>query len=279
MKISRVVGTVNEILQIFIQDSSSLVGAGLTGLAFDTAGLIAYYKRNNQSAWTAISLVTMTAGTYTSGGFVETDAVHAPGWYDFCPPAGVFTSGRSVAINLQGAANMAQLPVEIELTAVNNQDAVRYGLTALPNAAAEAAGGLFTRGTGAGQINQANNGQIDTNSARTGGTTNTGRDIGASVLLSAGSGTGQLDFTSGVVKANLAQILGTALTETGGQIAAAFKKFFNIATPASTMDALTLITTATNLTNAPGAGDLTATMKASVRTAAGLALADYGAIP
>lgn len=35
--------------------------------------------------------------------------------------------------------------------------------TALPNAAAEAAGGLFTRGTGAGQINQAANGQIDAN--------------------------------------------------------------------------------------------------------------------
>lgn len=37
------------------------------------------------------------------------------------------------------------------------------GGTALPNAAAEAAGGLYTRGTGAGQINQAANGQVDTN--------------------------------------------------------------------------------------------------------------------
>jgi hypothetical protein len=34
-------------------------------------------------------------------------------------------------------------------------------LTALPNAAAEAAGGLYTRGTGAGQINQNANGQVD----------------------------------------------------------------------------------------------------------------------
>lgn len=41
-------------------------------------------------------------------------------------------------------------------------DTVRQGMTALPNAAAEAAGGLFTRGTGAGQINQNANGQIDT---------------------------------------------------------------------------------------------------------------------
>ncbi len=42
-------------------------------------------------------------------------------------------------------------------------DLVRLGLTALPNAAAEAAGGLFTRGTGAGQINQGANGRIDAN--------------------------------------------------------------------------------------------------------------------
>lgn len=42
------------------------------------------------------------------------------------------------------------------------------------------------------------------------GTAQTARDIGASVLLSSGTGTGQLDFTSGVVKANAVQLLGTA---------------------------------------------------------------------
>lgn len=66
------------------------------------------------------------------------------------------------------------------------------------------------------------------------GTTQTARDIGASVLLSSGTGTGQLDFTSGVVKANLVQILATALTETAGQIAAAFKKLFDVAAPVLT---------------------------------------------
>jgi hypothetical protein len=40
------------------------------------------------------------------------------------------------------------------------------------------------------------------------GTALTGRDIGASVLLSAGTGTGQLDFTAGVVKANATQWVG-----------------------------------------------------------------------
>lgn len=117
-------------------------------------------------------------------------------------------------------------------------DSVRLGLTALPNAAAEAAGGLYTRGSGAGQINQPANGQIDANTVKVGGTTQTARDLGASVLLSSGTGTGQLDFTNGVVKANLAQILGTALTETAGYLAAGFKKFFNVATPTGTVNSL-----------------------------------------
>jgi len=73
---------------------------------------------------------------------------------------------------------------------------------------------------------------------------------------------------NGNMKASMVEILTTALTETAGLLAGGFKKFFNIATPASTMDALTLVATATNLTNAPTAGDLTATMKTSVTTAA-----------
>jgi len=84
------------------------------------------------------------------------------------------------------------------------------------------------------------------------GTVQTARDIGASVLLSAGTGTGQLDFSSGVVKSNLVQVIATALTETGaGYLAAGFKKFFDVASPTSTMNLITAVTTATNLTNLP----------------------------
>lgn len=81
-------------------------------------------------------------------------------------------------------------------------------------------------------------GNIKADTLRVGGTLQTARDIGASVLLSSGTGTGQLDFTSGVVKGNLVSILGTALTETSGQIAAAFKKFFDKATPTGTINSI-----------------------------------------
>jgi hypothetical protein len=116
-------------------------------------------------------------------------------------------------------------------------------------------------------------GTPDVNAKLIGATAQTGRDLGTSVLLSSGTGTGQLDFTSGVVKANLVQILGTVLTETAGYLAAAFKQFFNIASPTSTMNLVTAVTTvttattATNLTNAPTSGDFTSTMKTSLNAA------------
>lgn len=61
------------------------------------------------------------------------------------------------------SANTAEFQMAVQIVAYNPYDAVRLGLTALPNANAEAAGGLFTRGTGAGQVNQAANGQLDAN--------------------------------------------------------------------------------------------------------------------
>lgn len=71
-----------------------------------------------------------------------------------------------------------------------------------------------------------------------GGAVSTVTGVTNGVTISTGSGAGQLDITSGVVKANLAQILGTALTETAGQIAAAFKKFFDKAAPTGTINSL-----------------------------------------
>lgn len=76
----------------------------------------------------------------------------------------------------------------------------------------------------------------DVNARLHGNTLQTGRDIGASVLLSpgtgtgqvsvsaglvgiqAGTGTGQLDYASGVVKTNVAQWLGVAVSATSGGI-------------------------------------------------------------
>lgn len=165
MKISVKQGATSVTVNVFIQDSSSTVGAGKAGLAFNTASLTAYYMRPRVAA-TAITLATLAAVTsaYSSGGFKEIDSTNAIGWYRFdIPDACLANAERFVSIHFQGAANMAPLALEIALEASDNQDGVRLGLTALPNAAAEAAGGLYTRGTGAGQIRQDANGRIDAN--------------------------------------------------------------------------------------------------------------------
>jgi hypothetical protein len=210
-------------------------------------------------------------------------------------------------------------------------------------------------------------GLADANTVKVGpsgsGTAQTARDIGASVLLSAGTGTGQLDFTSGVVKANVTQFGGSAGTFSGGRAEVnlshiagstvatgtaqlgvnvvsyasgqaplqptvsgrtldvsvggeAGVDWANVGSPTTSLNlsgttiattqkvdvetiktqAVTAaagvtfptsiasptnitagtITTVTNLTNAPTAGDLTATMKASVNAEVDTALADVG---
>lgn len=68
----------------------------------------------------------------------------------------------------------------------------------------------------------------------------------------AASGVGGLltaPTTANVGLADLSRILGTALTETAGQIAAGFKQFFNITSPTSTMNTITAVTTTTTATN------------------------------
>lgn len=100
-------------------------------------------------------------------------------------------------------------------------DAHNAGFDGVPGVAAEGAGGLYTRGTGAGQIKQTNNGEIDSNATHV-------NNVATTPVTT--------------IKA----VLGLAVDG--------------------------VIPTATNLTNAPTVGDLTAAMKASVQTAADAAI-------
>lgn len=153
MKLSIQVASTSQTVNIFIRDSSSTTGGGLTGLVFNTASLTAYYALPRATP-VAITLATLAAVTsaYSSGGFKELDATNMPGWYRLDIPDAALASGRFVSLHLKGATNMAPLPIEIELTGWNNQDAVRGGLTALPNANAAASGGLVVLGANATAI-------------------------------------------------------------------------------------------------------------------------------
>lgn len=114
-------GTTSKILSIFIQDSSSTTGDGLTGLAWNTASLSWYYYREGAGTGaTQVTLATMTIGTWASGGFVEIDATDMPGWYEIgIPDAAIASGADSVGSQLKGATNMAQLNLEIQLNLVD----------------------------------------------------------------------------------------------------------------------------------------------------------------
>lgn len=151
------------------------------------------------------------------------------GWYKFALGTGdTDTLGDLIVVGTASSCDPSEQICHV-VAATNG------GMTSMPAVASGSAGGLIVQGTGTTGLD-VTSGRVDT--GKISGTTQTPRDLGASVLLSSGTGTGQLDFTSGVVKSSLVQILGTALTETSGQIAAAFKKFFDKGSPTGTINSI-----------------------------------------
>ncbi|MFZ2937668.1 MAG: hypothetical protein WA066_03065 [Candidatus Omnitrophota bacterium] len=125
-KLSRKKGITSQILHIFIQDSSSTTGAGLTALVYNSASLACRYINAGGTLSGAITLEDITTlGTYqaptlnTNMRFKEVSSVS--------PSQGIYEihihndwmnlSGGSLVIMLAGAANMAQLRLEIDLQA------------------------------------------------------------------------------------------------------------------------------------------------------------------
>jgi len=107
-------------LPVFIQSTASTTGEGLGSVTHSTSGFVGEYRRQGQSSWTSITLVSKTLGTYTSGGFVADTGLD--GCYEFDPPdAAVAAGARFVVIRLRGAANMLPVLIEIELDTVDYQ--------------------------------------------------------------------------------------------------------------------------------------------------------------
>jgi len=108
-------GLTSQSIDIFVQDSSSTTGAGLSGLLFNSAGLVASYRKGATGARVAITLATQTVGgAWSSGGFVEIDATHMKGTYRFdIPNAAVDTEGFAT-LYFYGATNMLPTALRID---------------------------------------------------------------------------------------------------------------------------------------------------------------------
>lgn len=94
-------------------------GMPKTDLAFNTAGLVAYYSRGPVGAATAITLATQTAtGAHSDGGFVPLSASNMPGEYRLDLPDAVVVNGVPFAsVVLSGVSDVVIEPVQIDLTA------------------------------------------------------------------------------------------------------------------------------------------------------------------
>lgn len=105
---------------------------------------------------------------------------------------------------------------------------------------------------------------IDANASQLGGTSQTGRDIGASVLLSPGTGTGQIALTSGAVDNVTLVATTTTNTDMRGTDSAATAT--NLATAQSDLDTLTGTDGVTLATSQPNYAPATATALGTAQT-------------
>lgn len=191
---SRLAGTTSQSVNIFIQDSSSTVGAGLSGLAYNTSGLACYYSFTGANTTAVVvSLATLATVTtaFAEGGFIEIDATHQKGLYrlDLKNTSLAASKGNLVTYYLYGAANMAPVVFDIELTGWDNQDGVHGGLSSLPNTAVTTNASLLTSGTGTDQLSVAS-GRIDA-----------GKILGTAISTPA---------TAGILDINVKNIVNTA---------------------------------------------------------------------
>ena len=156
-------GSTSVMVRVFIQDNSVTTGAGLTGLTNASTNLNIATMRELDTAATVYSGANIeaqtTVGTYQAPStsakirFKEVDATNFPGEYELQfhnSAAGAFGTGdtsRFMHIYIREvtttALKIAPCDKEIILTATDKQDGVHGGMTALPNAAPNAAGGLL----------------------------------------------------------------------------------------------------------------------------------------
>lgn len=154
-------GTTDVTAYIVLVDSTT--GAPETAITITNLDLQYVRYRVAPSVKADATALAATNSAHTDNACIEIDATDQPGLYRCDFPDAAFATGAPSVVVTVVATGVHPAHLEYQLVDFDPQDTVRLGLTALPNAAAEAAGGLYTRGTGVGQINQPANGQIDTN--------------------------------------------------------------------------------------------------------------------
>lgn len=178
------------VLRLKLRDSSVTTGAGKTGLTSSSSGLRIATSCDNEATATAYTqagstiesittLGTYAAPTSTKCRFKEYDSTNHPGLYEIQIADARFavSSAKFVIITVSGVTNLAECDVLIPLRSFDPYDAVRGGLTALPNVASGSAGALLVDGTGTAAISNSS-GKVLLQATQTGVTIPTVTNVG-----------------------------------------------------------------------------------------------------
>lgn len=133
--------------------------------------------------------------------------------------ATVYTTPTIVELSAANMPGVYCLLIDEDTTVASTSDAEEYAvhITRASMAPVTRVVELFRRDSTSGRTQLVDaNGRVDIGALQ--GTSQTARDIGASVLLSSGTGTGQVSLSAGVVNANIVQILAAAVSATTAQL-------------------------------------------------------------
>jgi hypothetical protein len=116
MKISRPVGHTGEKLNIFIQNATVSTGAGLANVSSEDVSYTIYRSDMTALSTGTCSTSSGSLGLYFASTLVQLSSTDALGWYQFHVPNFAFAGGTSAILHMYGAASMAPVPVEIDLS-------------------------------------------------------------------------------------------------------------------------------------------------------------------
>ncbi|MER8567623.1 hypothetical protein NKH85_17085 [Mesorhizobium sp. M0924] len=133
--------------------------------------------------------------------------------------ATVYTTPTITELSASNQPGVYCLLIDEDTTIASTSDAEEYvvHITQASMAPVTRVLELFRRDTTSGTTALVDaNGRVDV--IKIAGTTQTARDIGASVLLSSGTGTGQVSLTAGIAAVNATQIAGSAVNTASAQL-------------------------------------------------------------
>jgi hypothetical protein len=265
-------------VSVVVRLIDSTTGVPETEATFETAGIHLWYRREGEAAIDITEATQTVDGAHSDGGFVHI----GDGYYRLdLPDDACDTAGSSKGVLVGGTVTgMVVIGCYIELVSYDPFDGVRAGLTALPNAAADAAGGLPISDAGALDLDAKLANTNEVTAARMGALTDWINGGRLDLLLDAiKAKTDPMTYTvANQLDANALSVAGdTPITETtiADAVAAQADIAAGLATIANLDDTLeddagTYRFTTNALEQAPSGG-LDA---AGVRTAVGLAAAD-----